>query len=82
MTRESVLQAIDEHDAVGQDAFLATYGYLPARDYLLVHEAKEYDSKAIAGVAHRFEYGRPCSRMSSTGVSGRQWRGSPEPGSR
>ncbi|MBB4948418.1 5-methylcytosine-specific restriction protein A [Kitasatospora gansuensis] len=57
-TRESVLKAIDEYDRVGQETFLTTYGYRPARDYLLVHDAKEYDSKAIAGVAHRYEYGQ------------------------
>ncbi|WP_371480561.1 HNH endonuclease [Kitasatospora sp. NBC_00315] len=57
ITRESVLKAVDEYDRLGQDAFLSTYGFGQARNYLLVHEDREYDSKAIAGVAHRYEYG-------------------------
>ncbi|MFF7994727.1 hypothetical protein ACFZDG_33760 [Kitasatospora xanthocidica] len=58
ISRESVLSAVDEYDRVGQDAFLAEYGFAQARNYLLVHEGREYDSKAIAGVAHHYEYGR------------------------
>ncbi|WP_327049342.1 HNH endonuclease [Microbispora sp. NBC_01189] len=38
---------------MGRDAFLDTYGYGRARGYFLVHEGRRYDSKAIAGVAHR-----------------------------
>jgi hypothetical protein len=54
--RDAVLAAMREYDALGQHAFLAKYGYSPARRYQLVHEGKSYDSKAIAGVAlnHQF----------------------------
>ncbi|MDP4512029.1 HNH endonuclease [Nonomuraea turcica] len=48
-----------EYDRMGRDAFLETYGYGPARGYFLVHEGRRYDSKAIAGVAHRGVTGRP-----------------------
>ncbi|GAA5003156.1 HNH endonuclease [Kitasatospora paranensis] len=57
ISRTSVLDAIAEFNTLGQDAFLTTYGYGVAREYLLVHEGREYDSKAIAGVAHKYEYG-------------------------
>ncbi|MFE5770898.1 HNH endonuclease [Streptomyces sp. NPDC056485] len=57
ITRAGILRAIAEHDEVGQEAFRATYGYRAAISYLLVHEGREYDSKAIAGVAHRHDFG-------------------------
>ncbi|WP_208802361.1 hypothetical protein [Microbispora triticiradicis] len=59
LRREMVLAAITECDAMGRDAFLDMYGYGQAREYFLVHEDRRYDSKAIAGVAHRGVDGRP-----------------------
>ncbi|MEV5461932.1 HNH endonuclease [Streptomyces cellulosae] len=58
ISRDSVLKAIAEYDQLGRDRFLSEYGYKPATGYLLVHEDRTYDSKAIAGVAHRFDQGR------------------------
>jgi len=58
VTRQHVLQAIAEHDARGGEEFLAAYGFGPSRDYLLIHEGRSYDSKAILGVAHKFATGR------------------------
>jgi len=49
--RNAVLAAIREYDLLGQEAFLAKYGYSQARRYQLIHEGKPYDSKAIVGVA-------------------------------
>jgi 5-methylcytosine-specific restriction enzyme A len=54
LTRDAVLDAIAECDRLGRDAFLATYGFRAARQYILVHGGKEYDSKAVAGVAHGY----------------------------
>ncbi|WP_369281118.1 HNH endonuclease [Streptomyces sp. AC04842] len=54
----SVLKALTEHDELGREAFLAKYGFRQARSYVLVHEGQEYDSKAIAGVAHQWDQGR------------------------
>jgi 5-methylcytosine-specific restriction enzyme A len=54
VTREAVLAAIEEYDELGQDDFLSKYGFDRARAYLLVHDSKAYDSKAIVGAAHRF----------------------------
>ena len=50
--KSAVLQAMTEYDELGRDAFLARYGYGPARSYFVVHDGRRYDSKAIAGVAH------------------------------
>ncbi len=53
--RESILKAIEECDRLGRDGFLEHYGYGRARNYFLVHEGRQYDSKAIAGVAYGYE---------------------------
>jgi 5-methylcytosine-specific restriction protein A len=54
ITRAAVLAAIAEYDELGQDDFLARYGFERARSCLLIHDGKAYDSKAIVGVAHGF----------------------------
>jgi MoxR-like ATPase len=54
--RDAVLSAIREYDTVGQDAFLAKYGYSRARRYQLVHDGKTYDPKAIVGVAFGYQF--------------------------
>ncbi|MGW6012713.1 hypothetical protein [Streptomyces sp. NPDC055210] len=58
VTREAVLKAIAEHNRLGREAFLETYHFGKARSYVLVHEGQEYDSKAISGVAHKWDQGR------------------------
>ncbi|MGW2018624.1 HNH endonuclease [Streptomyces sp. NPDC001927] len=58
ISRDGVLKAAAEYDELGRDAFLSAYGYKPATGYFLVHEGRTYDSKAIAGVAHKFDQGR------------------------
>ena len=55
--RAHVLQAIAECDALNEredDGFLKKYGFGPARKYLLRHDGRSYDSKAILGVARKF----------------------------
>jgi 5-methylcytosine-specific restriction protein A len=54
ISRDAVLKAIAEYDSLGQDGFLERYGFDRARQYLLVHDGKRYDSKAIVGAAHGF----------------------------
>lgn len=54
ITRAAVLDAIAEYDQLGQDEFLGKYRFDRARSYLLIHNGKAYDSKAIVGVAHGF----------------------------
>lgn len=53
--RESVLRAIEKCDRLGRTVFLKEYGFNPAKSYHLIHNGKEYDSKAIVGVAYGFE---------------------------
>ncbi|WP_067966876.1 HNH endonuclease [Nocardiopsis trehalosi] len=58
ITRDAVLQAIAEYDALGQDAFLRTHGFQRALSHDLVHNGRTYDSTAICGVAHKYATGR------------------------
>lgn len=57
ITRAGILQAIGEHDRLGVDLFRDTYRYRAAATYVLTHEGRQYDSKAIVGVAHKFDFG-------------------------
>ena len=50
-SRDAVLQAMREFDELGRDAFLEKYGFWHAKYWFLVQDGKEYDSKAIYGVA-------------------------------
>jgi 5-methylcytosine-specific restriction protein A len=54
ITKEAVDSAILEYDQLGADAFLALYGFAPAKRYWLELNGKRYPSKAIAGVAHKY----------------------------
>ena len=58
LTPESVREALAEFDRIGRDSFLKTYGFGKARSYFLVHNDQFYDSKAVAGVAHKYLPGR------------------------
>jgi len=57
--RQSVLSAITEFDQLGRAAFLKKYGFGGARSYFLRHNGANYDSKAIIGAAHGYEFGTP-----------------------
>jgi hypothetical protein len=50
-SREAVLAANQEFDAVERDAFLVNYGYGPAVEYSVRHNGRLYDSKAPLGAA-------------------------------
>ena len=56
-SRDAVIRAIREYDRIGKAAFLKKYGFGEAHSYFLIHEEKEYDSKAIAGVAYKNQFG-------------------------
>jgi hypothetical protein len=68
-SRDAVLDTMAEFDAIGRDAFLAKYGYGPARSYFVLHNGKTYDSKAIAGVAVGMQYPKqgPMKSVEFTG---------------
>ncbi|MEY3166670.1 MAG: hypothetical protein RLZZ343_473, partial [Actinomycetota bacterium] len=64
---ESVQKAIDEFDALGQNAFLEKYGFGKSSKYVLSHNGCRYDSKAILGAAHFYEFGQPLLHTEFSG---------------
>lgn len=52
----AVRLAVAECDRLGRNEFLRKYGFGQARDFVLRLDGREYDSKAIAGVAHGYEH--------------------------
>lgn len=52
-----VLSAIEEYDRLGAGEFLHRYGFGRARDYVLWHDGRTYDSQAILGVARQYSNG-------------------------
>lgn len=58
-SKAAIEQAIQEFESLGRDGFLTKYKFGRARNYFLVHHGKHYDSKAIVGAAHGFQFGNP-----------------------
>ena len=54
LTEDAVLKAMAEFDELGREQFLARYDFGSARSYFIMRDGRQYNSKAIAGVAHRF----------------------------
>ncbi|MFX0544769.1 HNH endonuclease [Roseovarius sp. S1116L3] len=54
VTREGVMQAIHEFKQLGEERFLAEYGFGPAKSYHILYEGTKLPSKAIFGVAHGY----------------------------
>jgi 5-methylcytosine-specific restriction endonuclease McrA len=52
----AVERALAECDRIGRDQFLRRYGFGKARDYFLTRNGRNYDSKAIVGVALRYQF--------------------------
>ena len=52
----AVLSAIAEFDEVGRPNFIERYGFRRAFNYFLVFNDRLYDSKAIVGAAHGFQF--------------------------
>lgn len=67
VTRDHVLQALEEYDDRGAEEFLDHYGYGATREYVLWHDGKGYDSKAVLGVAHAYATGRAAQRWEFAG---------------
>lgn len=65
--REHVIEALHEYDEVGREAFLEHYGFGPAREYVLVHNGSDYDSKAIVGVAYGYATGTTLASSEFSG---------------
>lgn len=67
VTYESVIKAMAEYDELGAEEFLDRHGFAPSRRYRVTHEGREYDSKAIAGVAHRYATGQNLTASEFSG---------------
>ena len=52
----AVKAAVTEYDYLGRDAFLHKYGFHKALRYYLHLEGRTYDSKAIVGAAHGYQF--------------------------
>ncbi|MFJ4475221.1 HNH endonuclease [Streptomyces xanthochromogenes] len=70
ISRDDVLKTMQEYDELGGPAFLSLYGFKAARKFLILHDGKEYDSKAIAAVAHKHQHGRPLTWQELSGGIG------------
>lgn len=74
MTRADIVRATGEYDRLGQEAFLAQYGFGKATAYLLVYDGRSYDSKqSWASLTCSPRGGRPA-RMISAAASTAQRR--------
>jgi MoxR-like ATPase len=69
VSRASVLAAMAEFDREGRDETLRRHGFRRALDYLVVHEGREYDAKALYGIAHAVEYPEEAS-LRTRGLQG------------
>ena len=68
----AIKRAIEECDRLGRERFLSQYGFGHAREYTLRYLGGEYDSKAIVGVAHGYQFperGTLTSSEFSGGIS-------------
>ena len=52
----AIHRAIEECNILGRETFRKAYGYGPSRKYILCYKGKKYDSKAILGVAHKYQF--------------------------
>ena len=57
VTRDHVLQAINEYDRLGSDQFFAAHGFAPTTTYELIWQDRAYPPKAILGTAYEFATG-------------------------
>jgi hypothetical protein len=54
---EAVLSALAEFDQMGHEAFRHRYGFGKATRWYVEHEGRLYDTKAVLGVAHKYQFG-------------------------
>lgn len=65
--RQAVLDAIAEYDRVGRERFLEDYGFGSARGYWVLYNGTAYESKALAGAAHKYQLGQPLRSSDFSG---------------
>lgn len=64
---EAIVAALEECDKLGRDQFLTKYGYKRSRKYPLIFDGRDYDSKAIVGVAFGIQHGDALSAYDFSG---------------
>jgi len=64
---DAIRGAVAEFDELGRDAFLSKYGFGRGRTYFLKLDGKVYDSKAIIGVAHKYQFGEALKHEEFSG---------------
>lgn len=69
-SRDAVLKAMAEYDRLGRDAFLDRHHFGPAKWWYVVHDGKQYDSKAMVGVAIGIQTGQPLTANDFKGGEG------------
>jgi len=67
VTRDYVVQAMQEYDLQGPDGFFAEHGFGPSRSYELVVDERRYPHKAILGRAYELATGQ---RLASADFEG------------
>ncbi len=55
-SRKAVIDAIQECDRLGREAFQERYGFGASKTYYLRFGGNEYDSKPIIAVAHKYQF--------------------------
>jgi hypothetical protein len=68
----AVIQAIEEYDKLGSQLFLDKYGFGKAKIYFLKYKDHLYPSKAILGVAHKYQFPEKGALRASEFVGGLQ----------
>jgi hypothetical protein len=58
VTRTQVLQAMQEYDRLGPEAFFLAHGFAPTTTYDLIWDERRYPPKAILGTAYEFATGQ------------------------
>lgn len=59
MTRDAILDAVDEYEDLGRDDFLSKYGFTPQLDVVLEYVGQKYDGVAVVAAGHGFQTGTP-----------------------
>jgi len=69
---ESIEAALAEFRKLGRDHFLKKYGFGQSREYFLVESGAFFDSKAVVGAAHGYEFPKLGSLRSDQFSGGEQ----------
>jgi len=58
VTRDHVVQALQEYDRLGPERFFSAHGFAPTTTYDLIWDERSYPPKAILGTAYEFATGQ------------------------